>query len=122
MNFIPIGDAVPHGARSVVVKGAKIPIPETLESIAHPRGFLGARAEHIKLSDRGELRGTVFGIEYMGARQLVTVDTSAGRLKVRAPNTARVADGENVGLEFMPDRLSLFDGDTDLALKTRARQ
>ncbi|MDE0534214.1 MAG: ABC transporter ATP-binding protein [Albidovulum sp.] len=122
MNFLPIADAVSCGASSVIVQGSEIPVPETAESIAHPRGFLGARAEHIKLSDGGALRGTVFGVEYMGARQLVTVDTAAGRLKVRAPNTVRVKDGESVGLEFMTDHLSLFDGDTDKALKTRARQ
>ena len=121
MNFLPIGDSVPRGASSVLVEGSEIPVPETLEGIAHSRGFLGARAEHIRLSDGGALSGTVFGVEYMGARQLVTVDTAAGRLKVRAPgNTIRVKDGENVGLEFMTDRLSLFDGDTDMALKTRA--
>ena len=120
MNFLPVGGPVPAGAKSVIVNGSEIPVPETLGSIAHARGFLGARAEHIKLSDEGVLRGKVFGVEYMGARQLVTVDTAAGRLKVRAPNTVRVADGENVGLEFMTDRLSLFDGDTDRALGTRA--
>ncbi len=122
MNFLPIGEAVPQGSKSVVVNGSEIQVPETLEGISHPRGFLGARAEHIVMSDGGALRGTVFGVEYMGARQLVTVDTAAGRLKLRAPNTVRVKDGENVGLDFMTDRLSLFDGDTDLALQTRERR
>src|SRR5215475_4071242 len=48
---------------------------------------LGARPEHIQLTDAATFRGRVFGVEYMGARQLVTVDTSAGRLRVRAANT-----------------------------------
>ena len=40
----------------------------------------------------------------MGTRQLITVDTTAGRLRVRAPNTLRVSDGETVGLDFETEK------------------
>jgi multiple sugar transport system ATP-binding protein len=54
----------------------------------------------------------------MGTRQLVTVDTEAGRLKVRAPNTLRVSDGENVSLSFNASRLVVFDGETEAAVRS----
>ena len=79
---------------------------------------LGIRPEHIRIADTGVLRGRVFGVEYMGTRQLVTVDTDAGRLKVRAPNTVRVTDGEAIGLAFDTGSLVVFDPETDRAVKS----
>jgi multiple sugar transport system ATP-binding protein len=52
----------------------------------------------------------------MGARQMITVDTPAGRLRVRAPNTLAVDYGERVGLTFDAERLVVFDADTDRAV------
>ncbi|MDT8345283.1 MAG: ABC transporter ATP-binding protein [Thermohalobaculum sp.] len=116
MNFLAAEGALSPGARTLAVGGTEVAIPETRGALAPGAAILGARPEHIRLSDTGTLRGQVFGVEYMGARQLVTVDTAAGRLRVRAPNTARVAEGETVGLDFVTARLSLFDAATDRAL------
>ena len=116
MNFLPAQGGLAPGTETVRVNGAEIAMPRTTEALAGPDAVLGARPEHIRLSDAGALRGRVFGVEYMGARQLVTVDTDAGRLKVRAPNHARIADGESVGLDFAADRLVLFDAATDRAV------
>jgi len=116
MNFLPARGGLPSGAVEVGVEGSMIAIPETRAALDSAEAFLGARPEHIRLSDDGALRGRVFGVEYMGARQLVTIDTNAGRLKVRAPNTVRVDDGEAVGLDFDTDRLVLFDAVTDRAV------
>ena len=81
--------------------------------------MLGARPEHIRISEDGPLRGRVFGVEYMGARQLVTVDTEAGRLRVRAPNTVKVGYGETVGLTFDAERVVLFDPVSDRAVASK---
>ena len=54
----------------------------------------------------------------MGARQLVTVDTDAGRLKVRAPNTVKVDYGDTVGLTFDADKLLVFNPETDRAVES----
>ena len=62
------------------------------------------------------MRGEVFGVEYMGARQVVTVDTEAGRLRVRTANTQRAAVGERVGLAFDPGQIVLFDPASERAL------
>ena len=91
-------------------------MPRLREALAHEEAVLGARPEHIRLSDSAALRGQVFGVEYMGARQLLTVDTAAGRLKVRAPNDQRASVGETVGLDFRSDALVLFDGRSERAL------
>ena len=62
------------------------------------------------------VRGEVFGVEYMGARQIVTVDTEAGRLRVRTANSQRATIGEQVGLAFDPGQIILFDPPSERAL------
>lgn len=118
MNFLPAHGGLPPGSQSIRVNGSVVPIPETQAALGNDEAFLGARPEHILITEEGVLRGRVFGVEYMGARQLVTVDTDAGRLRVRAPNTVQVQDGEIIGLEFMTDRLTIFDAATDHAVPT----
>ena len=116
MNFLRAMGKLPAGATEVGINGATIAMPETREPLTADEAVLGARPEHIKISDEGPLRGTVFGVEYMGARQLVTVDTEAGRLRVRAPNTVKVGYGETVGLTFDAERVVLFDPMSDRAV------
>jgi len=118
MNFLEAEGRLGAGCRSVRVNGARIPVPCVREASASDDVVLGARPEHIVLADEGPLRGEVYGVEYMGARQLVTVDTSAGRVKVRAPNTIRVTRGEHVGLRFRTEALVLFDSGTERALES----
>ena len=118
MNFLAARGNLAPGAREIRVNGATVAMPEARESLDAPTAVLGARPEHIRITEDGPLRGRVFAVEYMGARQLITVDTDAGRLRVRAPNTVKVADGETVGLAFDPERLVVFDAETGRALKS----
>jgi len=118
MNFLSAQGGLAPGAREIRVNGATIAIPETRESLNRTDAVLGARPEHIRIADDGPLRGRVFAVEYMGARQLVTVDTEAGRLRVRAPNTVKVSHGDIVGLAFDSDRLVVFHPDTGRALNS----
>jgi multiple sugar transport system ATP-binding protein len=120
MNFLAAGGHFAPGATSLDVKGAKIPIPATRDGIAGEQAILGARPEHIRIDKDGPLRGRVFGIEYMGAHQLITVDTEAGRLKLRCGNSAKIRDGDTVGLGFKAESLVLFDPATDRAVPTRS--
>ncbi|MEM6762760.1 MAG: TOBE domain-containing protein, partial [Pseudomonadota bacterium] len=87
-------------------------VPATTHALSAD-AVLGARPEHIIIDGDGTLRGEVRAVEYMGARQLITVATEAGALKVRTGNHVRVAGGETVGLSFLTDRLSVFDEVTD---------
>ena len=112
MNFLPAAGGLPLGATAVRVGANEIAVPPITAAL-DGAAVLGARPEHIVLTDAGAMRGRVSAVEYMGARQLVTVETDAGPLKVRAPNDTRVADGETVGLAFLTDRLSVFDGASD---------
>jgi multiple sugar transport system ATP-binding protein len=116
MNFLSAVGPVAPGSDSLRVNGSKVQIAPLASGVSHGSVVLGARPEHIRLSDSGALRGSVFGVEYMGARQILTVDTNAGRLRVRAPNDVRVAVGETVGLDFRPERVIVFDGQSERAV------
>ncbi|MEM0908036.1 MAG: ABC transporter ATP-binding protein [Pseudomonadota bacterium] len=112
MNFLPADGNLPAGATRVDVRGGTIDVPPTRAPLP-TAAVLGARPEHIVVGAQGPLRGMVTAVDYMGARQLITVETLAGSLKVRAPNDVRVRDGENVSLSFLTDHLSVFDAATD---------
>ena len=66
----------------------------------------------------GELQGSVYGVEYLGTNQIVTIDTDYGQLKARIPAAARIAPGETVGLALDSARLSLFDATTGRAIRS----
>jgi multiple sugar transport system ATP-binding protein len=117
MNFLPAHGPIAPGADSVRLNGASVPIPRLGDGLDHGHAILGVRPEHIEIGGAGALSGRVFGIEYMGARQLVTVDTDLGRLKIRAPSTLRLRYGEVVRLRFRTDHLVLFDGRSERALR-----
>ena len=118
MNFLPAQGQFEPGTMQIKVNGAAVAVPRLHEGLIHERAVLGVRPEHIHIGEAGDLQGRVYGVEYMGSRQLITVDTDAGRLKVRAPNTVRTGYGETVGLSFRADRLVVFDGRSERALKS----
>ena len=80
--------------------------------------MLGARPEHIHFDDASTFRGEVFGTEYLGTTQIVTVKIAQGQVKARIPANLKVTAGEQVGLSFMGERLSLFDKATGAAIRT----
>jgi len=47
---------------------------------------------------------------------LVTVDTPAGRLRLKAPNTIQVEMRSTVGLQMDATRVVVFDKDSEQAL------
>ena len=116
MNFLPAKGPIAPGSSQVRVNGSEVAIPALRESLDHEEAVLGARPEHISLADDAGLRGKIYGVEYMGARQLLTIDTMAGRLKVRAPNDVKATVGETVGLAFQSEALVVFDGRSRKAL------
>jgi multiple sugar transport system ATP-binding protein len=109
MNFLCFEGSLRPGDEAVSFHGARIAVP----AIREPRGagalVLGVRPEHIRFSDAAEVRGSVFGAEYLGTTQIVTVITANGQIKARLPSSNVVRVGESVGLKLRPDRLSLFD-------------
>ena len=109
MNLIRISGTLAQGASTIDLEGARIAIPETREAVSGGEFVLGARPEHIRFEDSSSLRGEVFGAEYLGTTQIVTVTTGRGRLKARLPANVKVRAGEQVGLAFVGERLSIFD-------------
>ena len=118
INFLQFQGPVAPGDNQVKVNGTLIDIPRLHEGLEHSEGVIGARPEHIGISDRNGLPGKVFGVEDMGARKLVTVDTHVGRIRVMAPNTTPVRVEDNVHLTFKTEAMILFDAKTENALKS----
>jgi len=118
MNFLPVHAGLQSGTSSLRVNGATIAVPEIQEDISVTELALGIRPEHIRFDDSSPLRGSVFGAEYLGTTQIVTVNTEYGPLKARLPTSLTVRSGDNVGLAFRGERLSVFDRASGRAIRT----
>ena len=118
MNLLTFNDSLEPGRSNVRVGQAEISIPAPREAMAARDLILGVRPEHVRLSDGARLRGEVFGTEYLGTTQIVTVTTAHGMVKARLASSLKVSIGDPVGLEFRPDRISLFDAGSGRAIRT----
>jgi multiple sugar transport system ATP-binding protein len=118
MNFLEFEAPPASGDRRVVIDGAEITMPELHEMPSRPECVLGVRPEHVRLSDSSPLRGSVYGTEYLGTTQIVTVATRRGFVKARLPSNTSVRLGEAVGLTFRPEKLSIFDRQSGRVLRS----
>jgi multiple sugar transport system ATP-binding protein len=109
MNFVRFEGRAAAGDDSVTLDGRPVRVPRLAEDTSGPELALGVRPEHIRFDAGGELSGRVYGVEYLGTNQIVTVDTAHGQLKARIAAADRVAPGETVGMTLDSARLSLFD-------------
>jgi multiple sugar transport system ATP-binding protein len=109
MNFLCFEGSVKRGDRAVRLADANIAVPEVHDDGASGSLVLGVRPEHVTLSDQSPVRGRVFGAEYLGTTQIVTVDMEQGQIKVRLSARLPVRLGETVGLAFRPENLVLFN-------------
>jgi multiple sugar transport system ATP-binding protein len=121
MNFLHCDGGIDAEARTVKLKDVSVSVPEINERSGSGAVVLGVRPEHIRFSDAATLRGRVFGAEYLGTTQIVTVVTEQGTVKARVPSGMPVHVGETVGLAFRFSTLSLFDAQTGLALQTASQ-
>ena len=118
MNFLSLRAGLSKGTKSLRIKGATVAVPEIHEDLVERELALGIRPEHVRFDDTSAFRGSVFGAEYLGTTQIVTVETEHGQLKARLPANVRVASGETVGLAFRGDRLSLFEKVSGRAIRS----
>jgi multiple sugar transport system ATP-binding protein len=118
MNFLKFEAALRTGDRAVHFHHADIAVPEIREDRAPGPLVLGVRPEHIRFADTAAVRGEVFGAEYLGTTQIVTVDTAHGRVAARLSSSESVRVGETVGLAFHSERLALFDARSGSAIHT----
>jgi multiple sugar transport system ATP-binding protein len=119
MNFLPFEAALAAGAKEVQIGNAMIGVPALREDVPVSKLLYGVRPENVTLADDAALRGEVLGTEYLGTSQVVTIATASGatlRAKVSADSPA--ASGDQVGLRFNADAVSLFDEMSGRALRT----
>ena len=112
------------GAQTLRVNGATIAVPEVREDLAETELALGVRPEHIRFDDASPLRGSVFGAEYLGTTQIVTVTTEHGQLEGAASGQrATSPTARRSASTFRGERLSLFEKASGRAIATaRSRQ
>ncbi len=117
MNLLHFQGAVDGGHHTVHLNGADIAVPE-VRAAASGSLALGVRPEHIRFSDTAALRAEVFSTEYLGTTQIVTLNSAHGMLKARAPADTPIRAGDTVGLDFVTDRVSLFNAESGAAIPT----
>jgi multiple sugar transport system ATP-binding protein len=118
MNLIPFASRLRPRDNSVQIGGASVAIPEAREDGPSDQLVLGVRPEHVSFADEAPLRGRVFGTEYLGTTQIVTVDIEQGQIKARLPSLASVRPGETVGLALKSNSLLVFDQATGRAMRS----
>jgi multiple sugar transport system ATP-binding protein len=118
MNFLPVRTGLAPGQREVLVGEVPVTVPELREAVAEADIVLGVRPEHVRLDDGSRLRAEVYGAEYLGTTQIVTLRTGHGTVKARLSSSSPVRVGETVGIAFRPEKLSLFEVVRGRAVRT----
>jgi len=90
--------------------------------------LLGVRPEELSLTKESDselamLRGTVCGVEPLGAETLVMVELEggAGEITARLHRDTSISVGDAVGLQCAPEAIYLFDAVTEKAIVANDR-
>jgi len=121
MNFLDFEGMASAGVDKVFLGDVGFEIPKLIEGITG-KLCLGVRPEHITLKNDGVYRGRVVASEYLGTTQVVTLDTSNGRVKARIASGVKVNVGDQTGLEFDPRTITIFDNGTGRALASNSNK
>jgi multiple sugar transport system ATP-binding protein len=119
MNFLHFESGIAKGSATVQLGDASVAMPAVHEDVAPAKLALGVRPEHIRFDDGSPLRGEVYGTEYLGTTQVVTVDTAFGQVKARTNSETAVKPGSQVGLRLEAPRLSLFRAEDGRAIPSK---
>jgi len=118
MNFIPVKKSIEKGATSIIIKGNEFGIPEQHEGTIGDQNFIGVRPEKMTLTKNQGISGEVFGSEYLGSRNILTINTEVGQFKIRVSKDIKVSLRENVKISFDAHSAIIFDGTSDKALQS----
>ena len=119
MNLIPFRGRVEPGDRSVRIGEAVVAVPEARQGTEEADLVLGARPEHVRLQADSPLRASVVDAEYLGTTQIVTLTLARGAtLKARIPSDVAARPGDQTGLTFRPEKLSIFHRASGRALRS----
>ncbi len=122
MNLLPFDAGISADGRQVSMNGSALDLPPLAEAPSGKKLTLGVRPEHIRLGEHGGLRGKVFGTEYLGTTQIVTLESDYGPVKARVSSSVKANPGETLAMSFISERLSLFDSESGLALRIQAQE
>src|ERR1700751_3815850 len=75
MNFLNFRGHLAKGVEKGHLDGGEIREPTVHTNHGEDEFILGVLPEQVQLTDAGPLRGVVFGVEYLGTTQIVTVTT-----------------------------------------------
>ena len=118
MNFFEVNEGISKDQSFVNIEGAKFDIPKQLEESKGSKNFFGIRPENLTLNNNEGLKGSVFGVEYLGSRKIITVKTSLGEIKVKTDISINVKLNENVQVKPLNNNIIIFDGQTDKSLNS----
>ena len=118
MNFINIDQGISNEQSTLSIEGTNFNIPKQYEISKSKKNLFGIRPENLSLTNEGGLKGSVFGVEYLGSRKIVTVKTNFGEIKVKTNISTSVKINENVQVKPSNNNIIIFDGETDRSLKS----
>lgn len=121
MNLIEINQNIKPKTDSVTLGDKVFQTPTQLEE-ANEKIILGVRPEHIKFSSDSSYKGNVIATEYLGTTQIITIQTKNGELKARTDASTKIKTGENIGLEFNPETITLFNKNTKNAIRSKLNE
>lgn len=107
----------------VKLEDQSLEVPELIERLIRPvdgRVTMGIRPEHVKIADRGELKGTVYVVEPLGAEIIITVKLGNQFLKVLTFEEMNISPGDVIGLNLNRDKILLFD-ERGIRIEKRAK-
>jgi len=115
MNLLPFRGSVTTGTTDITLGQSKFELPRQLQNAEGDLVF-GIRPEHVKLTDHSNFRAQVLASEYLGTTQIVTLDTEYGTTKARISSDQQVQTGDQTGLDFDTNAITLFDQHSGAAL------
>ena len=118
MNFINIDQGISNEQSTLNIEGTNFNIPKQYEISKSKKNSFGIRPENLSLTNEGGLKGSVFGVEYLGSRKIVTVKTNFGEIKVKTNISTSVKINENVQIKPSNNNIIIFDGETNRSLKS----
>ena len=116
MNFLPIKEKISPNQSSIDLLGSSFDIPAQREGSTSDENFLGVRPENLKLVSENGVKGNIFGVEYLGSRKILTIETQLGNIKIRVDSDTHVKVNEQIQFSALNNNQIIFDGSNDKAL------
>ncbi|MDZ4163966.1 MAG: sn-glycerol-3-phosphate ABC transporter ATP-binding protein UgpC [Smithellaceae bacterium] len=118
MNIIPM-ELASEGNAVKVPGGPSLPLAQRFSNPRDTTVMVGMRPEHITLAqdETGVFQINVELVEVLGADTLVHGPLDREHMiTIRLPGSSRVAPGDKLNLQIRPEKLHLFDRETEMRL------